>query len=60
MGYRGLDKDITRYKKTEEMLRQKIGELEQFERMCMEKEMKMIKMKKEIEELSARLVEIEK
>ncbi len=60
LGYRGLDKDITRYKKTEEMLQQKIIELEQFKRMCIEKEMKMIKMKEEIEGLSARLVEMDK
>lgn len=59
-GYRGLDKDITRYKKIEEMLKQKTSELERIKRLFVEKEIEIIKMNKDIHELSAKLSEMGK
>ncbi|MBN2422318.1 PAS domain S-box protein [Candidatus Woesearchaeota archaeon] len=58
MGYRGIDKDITEQKKAEEerqklenKLKERISELEKFQRLSVGRELKMIELKKRIREL---------
>ncbi len=55
-----IARDITERKKTEETLKKKIGELEWFNRMMIDRELKMIELKKEINLLAGRLGEEEK
>lgn len=55
-----LMKDITDRKMAEEALKQKIAELERFNNLTVDRELKMIEMKKEVNLLMARLGEKEK
>jgi len=51
MGYRGIDEDITERKRTEGELKQKLKELETFYDIGTKRELKMIQLKKEINQL---------
>ncbi|MCK4357338.1 MAG: PAS domain S-box protein [Candidatus Cloacimonetes bacterium] len=51
IGYRGVDKDITERKKADEELNKKINELEKFQDITVDRELEMIKLKKEINSL---------
>ena len=50
-GYRGVDKDITDRKKAEEKLKGKINELERYKNATVGRELRIIELKKELEEL---------
>ncbi|MHA1220005.1 MAG: hypothetical protein ACTSO5_15200, partial [Candidatus Heimdallarchaeaceae archaeon] len=50
-GFRGVDKDITDRKKAEEKLHQKLEELGIFHETAVNRELKMIELKKEINEI---------
>ncbi len=50
-GYRGIDHDITKQVKTEEALREHNEELERFGQIVVERELKMIELKKRLKEL---------
>lgn len=52
-----ISRDITERKKTDESLKRKISEMELFNRMMIDRELKMIELKKEINILSKRLGE---
>lgn len=50
LGYRGVDRDITERKQAEQSLKKRTEELERFERMTIGRELKMIELKKELQE----------
>ena len=52
-----ISRDITEQKKADEVLQRKIGELEWFNRLMLDRELKMIELKKEINTLANRLGE---
>ena len=51
LGYRGVDKDITQQKLAEEKLLKKAKELENFNKLAVDRELKVIELKKEINAL---------
>lgn len=51
LGYRGVDTDVTLQKKTEEDIKKRAEELERINSLMTGRELKMVEMKKEIEEL---------
>jgi len=53
-------RDVTEQKKAEEELKKKIDELERFDKVTVDRELKMIELKKRIEELEGKLKETEK
>jgi len=57
LGILGTYEDITGRKEEELQLQQKISELEMFNKITVERELRMIELKKKIEELEARLQE---
>jgi len=54
-GYRGVDVNITNRQKAEERLRDKIAEMERFTKLAVNRELKMIDLKKRIAELEDKL-----
>jgi PAS domain S-box-containing protein len=60
LGRRASNRDITKRKRAEEALKEKIGELELFNNLMIGRELKMVDLKKEINELLIRLGEKEK
>lgn len=55
----GVNQDITERKQAEEEIKRKIQELERFNKISVDRELKMIELKKKIEELEAQLKEKE-
>jgi len=53
----GIFRDITKSKKAEEELKKKISDLERFQRITVDRELKMIELKKKITALEAKLAE---
>ncbi len=60
VGYRGVDKDITERKQAEEELDRKVRELEQFNKLAIDRELKMIELKEEIQRLKLKLDGVDK
>ncbi|MEA3458253.1 MAG: PAS domain-containing protein [Candidatus Thermoplasmatota archaeon] len=56
-GYRGIDKDITDYRKTVEQLKEKINELERYKKATVDREHRVIEVKKEVNELLKKIGE---
>jgi len=54
VGYRGTDTDITERAKAEEELRRSLGQLERFNRLAVGRELRMIELKREINEMAAK------
>jgi len=57
IGILGITRNITERKQAEEDLKKKILELEDFHKLTIDRELKMLELKKEIDELKARLKE---
>ncbi len=57
-GYRGLDTDVTTRKKTEKDLKSHVEELERINKLTINRELKIIELKKEIEELKNKLSKV--
>ncbi|HOW35179.1 MAG TPA: PAS domain S-box protein [Candidatus Omnitrophota bacterium] len=55
MGYRGVDRDITERKKAENEIKKSVEDLTQFKRLTIDREQKMVDLKKEINRLSKEL-----
>jgi PAS domain S-box-containing protein len=55
LGYRGVDKDITKQKKAEEAIKKRSKEMERFNKLAVGRELKMIQLKKRIGELEYEL-----
>lgn len=53
VGYRGVDKDITESKKAQEKIEKKVKELNKINSVMVDRELKMIELKKEIKKLKA-------
>lgn len=51
IGYRGVDKDITKNKTSDNELKEKINELEKFQEVTVDRELKMIELKREVNKL---------
>lgn len=56
-GYRGVDKDITDRKKSEEEIKKRTKELEKFNKIAVGRELKMVELKKKVKELESKLRE---